>query len=155
LATSAGKTLISFMVVAYMMEVLGKKKVLMIVPNVNLVLQATGDFEEYNKSRVPLKTQQIYAGVKIRKSSNLVIGTYQSLVKKGEDYFKQFDAVFVDETHKAKANSIQKIMDKCWHCDFRFGLNSFNGANQIAGFAGQASILYNCPKVAFLGGNIV
>jgi len=97
LATSAGKTLISFMVVAYMMDKLDKKKILMIVPNVNLVLQATGDFDEYNKCGVPLKTQQIYAGAKIRKSSNLVIGTYQSLVKKDEEYFSQFDAVFVDE----------------------------------------------------------
>ena len=123
LATSAGKTLISFMVVAYMMDKLNKKKILMIVPNVNLVLQATGDFDEYNKCGIPLKTQQIYAGAKIRNSSNLVIGTYQSLVKKDEDYFSQFDAVFVDETHKAKAASIQKIMDKCWHCDFRFGLS--------------------------------
>jgi superfamily II DNA or RNA helicase len=123
LATSAGKTLISFLVVAYMMDKLGKKKILMIVPNVNLVLQATGDFDEYNKCGVPLKTQQIYAGAKIRKSSNLVIGTYQSLVKKDEEYFSQFDAVFVDECHKASAASIQKIMDKCWHCDFRFGLS--------------------------------
>tara|TARA_R110000782_G_scaffold140354_2_gene232891 strand:- start:740 stop:2248 length:1509 start_codon:yes stop_codon:yes gene_type:complete len=123
LATSAGKTLISFMVVGYLMDKLDKKKILMIVPNVNLVLQATGDFEEYNKVGIPLRTQQIYAGAKIKKSSNLVIGTYQSLVKKDEEYFMQFDAVFVDETHKAKANSIQKIMDLCWHCDFRFGLS--------------------------------
>lgn len=123
LATSAGKTLISFMTVAYMMDKLNKKKILFIVPNVSLVLQATGDFEEYNKSRIQLKIQQIYSGVKIRPSSNIVIGTYQSLVKKDEEYFSQFDVVMVDETHKAKANSIQKIMDKCWHCDYRFGLS--------------------------------
>jgi len=123
LATSAGKTLISFLVIAYLMEVLGKKKILMIVPNVSLVVQASGDFEEYNKQRVSLKIQQIYAGVKLRQSSNIVIGTYQSLVKNDEEYFKQFDAVFIDETHKAKATSIQTIMDKCWHCDYRFGLS--------------------------------
>jgi superfamily II DNA or RNA helicase len=123
LATSAGKTLISFMVVAYMLEKLEKKKILMIVPNVSLVVQAAGDFEQYNKSRVPIRIQQIYAGVKLRPSSNIVIGTYQSLVKYDEEYFSQFDAVFVDETHKAKATSIQTIMDKCWHCDYRFGLS--------------------------------
>lgn len=123
LATSAGKTLISFMVIAYMLEQLGKKKILMIVPNVSLVVQATGDFDQYNKSRVPIRIQQIYAGVKIRPSSNIVIGTYQSLVKYDEEYFSQFDAVFVDETHKASAASIQTIMDKCWHCDYRFGLS--------------------------------
>lgn len=97
LATSAGKTLISFMVIAYLMEVLDKKKVLMIVPNVSLVVQASGDFEEYNKQRVSLKIQQIYAGVKLRSSSNIVIGTYQSLSKNDEEYFKQFDVVLVDE----------------------------------------------------------
>tara|TARA_R110001592_G_scaffold120545_3_gene324979 strand:- start:55708 stop:57219 length:1512 start_codon:yes stop_codon:yes gene_type:complete len=123
LATSAGKTLISFMIVAYLLEKLKKRKVLMIVPNVSLVLQATGDFEEYNSQKVQLKIQQIYSGVKLKKSSNVVIGTYQSLVKKDAEYFKQFDVVFVDETHKAKAKSIQTIMDKCWHCDYRFGLS--------------------------------
>ena len=123
LATSAGKTLISFMVVAYLLEKLKKRKVLMIVPNVSLVVQATGDFEEYNSQKVQLKIQQIYSGVKLKKSSNVVIGTYQSLVKKDSEYFEQFDAVFVDETHKAKAKSIQSIMDKCWHCDYRFGLS--------------------------------
>lgn len=123
LATSAGKTLISFMIIAYMMEKLGIKRILFIVPNVSLVLQATGDFEQYNMSRVPLRIQQIYAGVKIRKSSNIVIGTYQSLVKKEHDYFEDFDVVMVDETHKAKASSIQSIMDQCWHCDYRFGLS--------------------------------
>lgn len=123
LATSAGKTLISFMVVAYMLEQMNKKKILMIVPNVSLVVQASGDFEQYNKSRVPIRIQQIYAGVKIRQSSNIVIGTYQSLVKYDEEYFEQFDAVFVDECHQAKAASIQSIMDKCWHCDYRFGLS--------------------------------
>ncbi len=138
LATSAGKTLISFMVVAYMMEQLGKKKILMIVPNVSLVVQASGDFEEYNKGRVPIKIQQIYAGVKLRKSSNVVIGTYQSLTKKDEEYFSQFDAVFVDETHKAKANSIQKIMDKCWHCDYRFGLS---GTNPKRGTVNRLSLM--------------
>ena len=88
LATSAGKTLISFMVIAYMMDVLGKKKILMIVPNVSLVVQATGDFDQYNSGRLKLMMQQIYAGVKIRKSSNLVVGTYQSLVKNDTEYFK-------------------------------------------------------------------
>ena len=53
----------------------------------------------------------------------LWIGTYQSLVKKEADYFEQFDVVMIDETHKAKAASIQKITDKCWHCDYRFGLS--------------------------------
>lgn len=122
LATSAGKTLISFMVIGYLMEVLNKQRILMVVPNVSLVVQATGDFEEYNNDKLSLRIQQIYSGAKLRKSSNIVVGTYQSLSKKDKAYFEQFDVILIDETHKAKAASIQKIMDKCWHCDYRFGL---------------------------------
>jgi superfamily II DNA or RNA helicase len=29
----------------------------------------------------------------------------------------------VSNCHQAKAASIQSIMDKCWHCDYRFGLS--------------------------------
>lgn len=29
----------------------------------------------------------------------------------------------VSNCHKARAKSIQSIMDKCWHCDYRFGLS--------------------------------
>ena len=35
------------------------------------------------------------------------------------------------------------------------GVNSFLGNNQLAGFAAQSSIVYDCPTVAFLGGNLV
>ena len=124
LATSAGKTLISYLVISYMLEKLQMKKILFIVPNVSLVLQATEDFDSYNhRDRIPIKIQPIYSGAKIKKSSNIVVGTYQSLVKKDAEYFQQFDAVMVDETHKAKSLSIRKIMDNCWHCDYRFGLS--------------------------------
>lgn len=123
LATSAGKTLISYIVMAYLLKELQYKKILMIVPNVSLVLQSSGDFEEYNNDKLNLKIQQVYAGAKIKKDSNIVVGTFQSLVKMDQEFFDQFDVVFVDETHKANSNSIQKILDKMWHCDYRFGLS--------------------------------
>ncbi len=48
MATSAGKTLISFMAVAYMLEKEKAGRILFIVPNVSLVVQASEDFMEYN-----------------------------------------------------------------------------------------------------------
>ncbi len=33
------------------------------------------------------------------------------------------DGLNVSNCHKAKSKSIQTIMDKCWHCDYRFGLS--------------------------------
>ena len=124
LATSAGKTLISFLSVAYLLEKEKAKKILFIVPNVSLVVQAHEDFNEYNyANRVDLRIQQIFAGKKIAGDKNIVIGTYQSLVKKSAEYFDEFDAVIVDEVHKAKATSIRTILQKCRYAKYKFGLS--------------------------------
>ena len=124
LATSAGKTMISFLAVAYMLEKQKAKKILFIVPNVSLVVQATEDFSEYNyENRIQMMIQQVYAGQKIKDSRNIVIGTYQSLVKKSKEFFEQFDCVIVDETHKAKSASIKTILQKCEGATYRFGLS--------------------------------
>lgn len=124
LATSAGKTLISFLTVAYILEKQKAEKILFIVPNVSLVIQASEDFADYNyRNQVNIKIQQIYSGQKIRAGRNVVIGTYQSLIKKKEDYFDQFDAVIIDETHKAKSQSIKTILSKCKNANYRYGLS--------------------------------
>ena len=124
LATSAGKTLISFMTVAYMLEKGHAQRILFIVPNVSLVVQAHEDFHEYNcKNRIDLRIQQIFAGQEVKKNKNIIIGTYQSLIKKDAAYFAEFDAVIVDETHKAKGASIKEILSKCVNAKYRFGLS--------------------------------
>lgn len=123
LATSAGKTLISFLTVAYMLNMGLAKRILFIVPNVSLVNQAEEDFYSFNnRNQVKLKIEPIYSGQKPKKDSNIVIGTYQSLVKKKEEYFNDFDAVIVDEMHKVKAVSIKTILEKCVNVSYRYGL---------------------------------
>lgn len=124
LATSAGKTMISFMTVAYMLEKQKANKILFIVPNVSLVVQASEDFQDYNwRNRVRIKIQQIFSGQTIKPNSNVVIGTYQSLVKKDKEYFDEFDAVIVDECHKMKSASIKDILAKCRNAAYKFGLS--------------------------------
>lgn len=124
LATSAGKTLISFLTVAYLLEKQKAQRILFIVPNVSLVVQASEDFLDYNyRNAIDIKVQQIYSGQKIRPGRNVIIGTYQSLVKKDKEYFSQFDAVIVDETHKAKSASIKTILQKCVNAEYKYGLS--------------------------------
>ena len=124
LATSSGKTLISFLTVAYLLEKQKAQRILFIVPNVSLVVQASEDFLDYNyRNAADIKVQQIYSGQKIRPGRNVIIGTYQSLVKKDKAYFEEFDAVIVDETHKAKSASIKTILQKCVNADYKYGLS--------------------------------
>lgn len=122
LATRAGKTLIAYIVFRYAMEYMGVKNILMIVPSVDLVKQAYNDFNEYAEF---FKTECIWGGGKLVESSNLTVGTFQSLIKflekptkkKPNDkynphFFDKFDCVFVDETHRASAAQIKEIISQ-------------------------------------------
>lgn len=117
LATRAGKTLIAYMVFRYSIEYLGMKNILMIVPSIDLVKQAFNDFSEYAEF---FKTECIWSGGKEVASSNLTVGTFQSLIKYIEKdsskynpkFFEKFDCVFVDEVHRAKAAQIKNIISQ-------------------------------------------
>lgn len=123
LATRAGKTLISYMIFRYCMEYLNVKKILMIVPSVDLVKQAYDDFKEYAEF---FNTECIWSGGKLVESANLTVGTFQSLIKFLEikttggkrnpkynpHFFDDYDCVFVDEVHRAKATQIKNIISQ-------------------------------------------
>ena len=117
LATRAGKTLISYIVFRYAMEYLGAKRILMIVPSIELVKQAYEDFREYAEF---FHTECIWGGGKLVESANLTVGTFQSLIKfldrrdkkYNPSFFNGYDIVFVDETHKATANQIRTIISQ-------------------------------------------
>ena len=123
LATGGGKTFIAFMVFMYLLYY--KKcvdKVCMVVPKVDLVLQPTGDFMEYNNGKFPIKIQQIYSGCKVTPDANIFIGTYQSLREECPEYFSKFGCVLTDECHTATNASQIKIAEML-RCPYRFGLS--------------------------------
>jgi len=122
IATSSGKTLISFMILAFLKDRGMIRKFLMIVPNSNLVFQGNDDFIEYGIDELGIKIQQIGGGSKLREGCDVIIGTFQSLVKKDPEFFEEIDAVFVDEAHHTNSMSIKKIMSSCMHTGWRFGL---------------------------------
>ena len=76
LCTRSGKTLMAYMIFRYSIEHLGAKRILMIVPSVELVKQAYEDFSEYAEF---FKTECIWSGGKMVQSANLTVGTFQSL----------------------------------------------------------------------------
>lgn len=139
LATNAGKTLIVYMVVAYMMSKGLAKKFLMVVPNTNLILQAVEDFQEYEQHRdnkVGIRTQMVYGGSEDRKKegANFVIGTFQSLVKMDQEFLEQFDVVMVDEAHFTNCVSIKNILTKCTNAQWKFGLSGTLGDPKVADY---------------------
>ena len=117
LATRAGKTLISYIIFRYCMEYLNVKKILMIVPSIDLVKQAYNDFNDYAEF---FNMECVWSGGKLVESANLTVGTFQSLIKfldkKGKKYdpsfFDDYDCVFVDEVHRATAAQIKNIISQ-------------------------------------------
>lgn len=123
MGTGAGKTMVAFMIFIYLLYY--KKcvnKVCMIVPKVDLVLQPTSDFLEYNGEKFPIKIQQIYSGCKVTPDANIFIGTYQSLRQECPEYFSQFGCVLTDECHLATSASQIKIAEMI-KSPYRFGLS--------------------------------
>lgn len=129
LATRAGKTLIAYLVFRYSIEFLNARKILMIVPSIDLVKQGYSDFNEYAEF---FKTECVWGGGKLVESSNLTIGTFQSLIKmldkKSKKYnpkfFEDFDLVFVDEVHRATAAQTKTIITQPFisSCKIIFGM---------------------------------
>ena len=157
LATRAGKTLIAYMIFRYCIEYLGAKRILMIVPSIQLVTQGYNDFKEYAEF---FNTECVWGGGKLVESANLTIGTFQSLIKfleKGTkskpnkkynpDFFNGYDIVFVDETHRATANQIRTIISQPFMKDVKI---SFGMTGTIPN---KKTIDYYCLK-SLLGATI-
>jgi superfamily II DNA or RNA helicase len=135
IATSAGKTLIAFLVYGYLKYKGMINKMLIIVPNTTLVMQLRDDWEEYSNGKIELKIRQVYGGSKNEKPDDeIIVGTFHSLTKKRIDYFKGVGVVFVDEAHQTKTASIKKIIDMCVDSKFRFGLSGTLQEDQSADF---------------------
>lgn len=118
--TASGKSAIIYLMMRLFYEM--DRKVLMIVPTVNLVTQMKQDFEDYAVNLEPLPVQEVYAGKSKEVQAPIMISTWQSLQNLDRSFFYNFDTVVVDETHLATGNTLQKILNSCIHADFRVGL---------------------------------
>lgn len=124
--TGSGKSLIIYVLVRYLQKILGTdRKILILVPTVGLVNQMESDFFDYSgkdKSWSCKKyIHKISAGQDKETNKQIVISTWQSIYKLPKQWFDQFDAIFFDECHQAKAESINFIGQKLSKAWFRIG----------------------------------
>ena len=125
IATSAGKTLIMYMVLAFLKHMGILKRMLIIVPNISLIIQTFEDFQDYSNKDTSLNIQMISGQTdkELNEDSHVVIGTFQSLVKQPNTFFENFDVVCVDEAHFTQAKSVKETLAKCRNVVYRFGLS--------------------------------
>ncbi len=125
IATSAGKTLIIFMVMEFLRSRGLLNKMLIIVPSISLIIQTYEDFICYSNKDPDLKMQMISGETtkELDADTHVVIGTFQSLVKQPAEFFSEFDVVCVDEAHFTQAKSVKETLAKCTNVKWRFGLS--------------------------------
>lgn len=118
--TASGKSLIIYAIC----RALQGKKILIVVPTINLVDQMYNDFNDYaqNSSWSSAdNVHKIYSGKEKNTTLPITVSTWQSIWKKGKEYFSQFDCVIGDEVHTFDAKACTSIMEKSTNAFYRFG----------------------------------
>lgn len=118
--TSSGK---SFMI--YAIHTWYRKKTLIIVPTIGLVRQMESDFRSYGfKGKIHTSLDSLSKDFDI--DADVVITTWQSLHQgpkrqMPKPWYNQFEVVFGDEAHGAKAASLIAILSNMVNTPYRFG----------------------------------
>lgn len=121
--TSSGKSLIIYSLVrAYLKK---KKRILISVPSTMLVNQLIGDFTDYS-SNVSWDAEKactsVFYGAEKDFGKEVVIGTWQSLVKLEPDYLASFDVIIADEAHSVKGDIVSTLIKGCVNASVRLGV---------------------------------
>jgi superfamily II DNA or RNA helicase len=144
LATSAGKTIIFFLYLAFLkrkgiMSSAGKKA-LIVVPRTSLVGQTAEKFtDDYNTGLMSFNVMTIGGKSKYTDKafadSEIVISTYQSLINRPPEFFKEFNIVCIDECHTSRGNSVRDVLVKSTNAEYKLGLSgTINIEDQYSDF---------------------
>jgi superfamily II DNA or RNA helicase len=131
-ATSAGKSYIMGMAIKYLLNKKMAKKVLLVVPRTDLVIQFQRDAVEYG---FDAKDIGMFFGQVKDIDQPVIIGTWQSIQNIEEpDFLNSFDCLIIDEIHLATSGNksskskrenlgtqMRQICDKCENAVWRFG----------------------------------
>jgi superfamily II DNA or RNA helicase len=123
IATSAGKTMISFLIFMWLKSK-GFKKQLIIVPRLTLITQFIDDYNEFANGTHDFTYQEIKGNTdKLKQDVDFVVGTYQSLVKLPAPWYSEIDSLFVDEAHTATSKSVKDIIIKNLDVRISYGMS--------------------------------
>ena len=110
LSTGGGKSLVAFLVINFLKQ--HNQQTILIVPTINLVDQMYSDFLSYNAEPEFMNNIQRLGGNYTDKNLNksVVITTWQSLKNVKKEIIQNYDCLYVDEAHKAKADVLNEIL---------------------------------------------
>jgi superfamily II DNA or RNA helicase len=119
--TGSGKSLIIYSLIRYLIKI--GRKVVLIVPNVQLVEQARHDYSEYGWVGLDEYVTVMYEDHIPDETKPVLISTFQSLALKDYSWVsRRYTSVIIDECHGGKTVSIKTILEQLLYADYRFGV---------------------------------
>jgi superfamily II DNA or RNA helicase len=126
-ATNSGKSLSLYLLACA--SVNSGRKVLIVVPSELLIGQLISDFLDYSNG--DFKIEGLSGVTKPSKNFQCIVSTWQSGVLQDRQWLAQFDTLFVDECHAAKADKLTSLCNACVNANFRLGLTGSVPKDQL------------------------
>lgn len=155
--TRSGKSMVLYCYTRYLLNNNPEFKGLLIVPTTSLVEQMYTDFEDYstaNQWPVQNRVQRLYSGYSstIEPNTQLLISTWQSLLRLPDSYFERFDFIIGDEAHTFSAKEIGSVAGRCVNAAYRLactGTTHDDDVNnlKVEGYFGPISKLTTTRKL--------
>ena len=118
------------------------KKIMVVVPNISLVGQLYNNIrDDYNYAPIVDDAYLLYGETSKEDKKAIesehgidrpfLITTYQSIIRKNDAWFEQFDALLIDEVHgvSSSGKSLQGISKKCFNAKYKLGYTGTLGEN--------------------------
>jgi len=119
--TGSGKSLTIYVLLRILLAQNIDRKMILVVPSINLVSQMYSDFQEYGWGNLDEYCTRMCTGFTPDFDKNILITTWQSISKKSPKFFTDYEVLLIDETHNAKAMEINKIAKQCVNAEYRIG----------------------------------
>lgn len=124
--TASGKSLMIYMIARWIQdkELERGEKILLVVPTVSLVEQLSKDFGDYSSATdwdVEENVHKIYSGKEKSLSKDIIITTWQSLIKMKKTDLCAAKCIIGDEAHTFNAKSLTTLMESMVNADWRVG----------------------------------
>ena len=130
---NSGKSLSISLIIDFLVK--HNKKVLLLVPNINLLTQFKSDIKSYNLNELYDNTDLLGGGNECNFDKSLLISTWQSLIKYKEEFTTSrmnWDCIICDECHRFSSEETSEIVATTENTKMRLGFTGTVPDSQTA-----------------------
>jgi superfamily II DNA or RNA helicase len=169
IATGGGKSLLIHNTMQILRRTKECNRILVVVPNISLVEQLYSNIkDDYSYPKITEQSYMLYGGTSPEDKRSIdnprgidrpyLITTYQSIMRKPDEWFSQWDCLLIDEVHGVSSNgkSLKEISQKCYNAKYKIGYTGTLGDNEAdklttVGYVGPVSYTLKSKTLIDLG----